>query len=82
MTTETRETFLEEVIDSLSTAQTTALSIIDDLRTEVQLMRPIIALVEVYFDSRAGLCEDDPASIRTMLAARLADYLQAFGGER
>lgn len=82
MTTETHEDFLQEVIDSLSTAQTTALSIIDDLRTEMQLMRPIVALAEVYLDARAGLCEDDPASIRTMMAARLADYLQAFGGER
>jgi hypothetical protein len=79
--TETHEDFLQEVIDGLTTAHTTALDIINDLRTEMQLMQPIVALAEVYLDARAGLCEDDPASIRTMMASRLLDYRQVFGAE-
>ena len=81
MNTDVHEDFLEEVLDSLQTAHTTALDIINELRAEMAMMRPIVALAEVYLDARNGLCEDEPASIRTMMASRLLDYQQKFGAK-
>lgn len=78
-TADVHEDFLEEVLDSLRTAHNTTLELVHELRAEVALMRPIVALAEVYLDARNGLCEDDPASIRTLLSSRLLDYQQKFG---
>ena len=70
------------LIDGLTVAHTATLDACERLRAEISLVRPIVALVELYLDSRNGLCEEGPASIRTMLGQRLLDYRQKFGTEK